>query len=119
MSNELEVYKGNSKYLGVFPLDSAGENPYLLGDNDKVIFSVKGLLKTYIKKVFTKQDQDAETGEIIIRISPEETSVMPPGPYTYDCLYVFSNEPDDAYTFIGPAKLTVIDTVSKIGDSDG
>ena len=115
--NTIEVFRGNSKYLGVFPMDSTGENPVILGENDKVVFSVKGLLKTYITKTFTKQDQDAETGEIIVRLSPEETSSMLPGSYLYDCLYVFG-ETNDSYTFIEPAEFVVLDTISKIGDNN-
>lgn len=118
MGTKIEVFRGNSKYIGVFPMDSEGENPVFLGDSDKVIFSVKGLLKTYITKTFTKQEQNAETGEIIIRIAPEETLSMFPGHYLYDCLYVFSDT-DDPYTFIEPSDFEVIDTVSKSGDVYG
>lgn len=110
---DIEVYRGNSKYLEILPLDSK-DNPLMLGAMDKVIFAVKGILKTYLRKEFTQADQDVETGKISVRLSPEETMLFLPGEYVYDCLYVFSDPVIDPFTFIGPAKFIVIDTVSKL-----
>lgn len=110
----IELYRGNSKYIDITPLSGETGEPLIMGDKDKVIFAVKGLLKTYIHKEFTKVDQDEETGNISFRISPEETLSFPPGTYECDCLYIFSDPVIDPFTFI-TAQVVVYDVAAKIG----
>lgn len=94
----ITLTRGNTAELLILPTNEDG-TPYFLEENDKVLFTVKnGIGKEMLQKEISSTAQDAETGEITVVLSPEDTIRMNPQAYTYDVLLVTAS--GDAYTFI-------------------
>lgn len=113
----ITLTRGNTAELLILPTNEDG-TPYILEENDKVLFTVKnGIGKEMLQKEISSTAQDAETGEITVVLSPEDTIRMNPQAYTYDVLLVTAS--GDAYTFIPQSAFEITLAVGSKTDLGG
>jgi hypothetical protein len=93
---------------------------YLLTENDVVYFAImfphQPFEKSCFVKGYTYEEQDKDTGNIIIKITPNDTRILTPGIYYYtvklqrggtlDVIDDF-DEPDEVRTIIDRTKFIV------------
>lgn len=109
--------RGNTAELLIAPVDEE-DYPYILSEGEKVIFTVKNAKGvSIIQKVLKSDDQDQETGEIAVIISPEDTINLAETEYKYDVLLV--TESGDAYTFIESSMFSVVSAIGTYKDVGG
>ena len=98
--NRIEITQGNSATINITPYDSETQEPIVLGEGDRVIFTVKDLAgKTMLQRTLTNLDyEDEQDTSLNCDILPEETINWRLGDYQYDCLLLTSDE--EAITFI-------------------
>lgn len=109
--------RGNTAELLIAPVDEESYH-YMLSDGEKVIFTVKNAKGVVvIQKVLKADNQDQETGEIAVIISPEDTINLAETEYKYDVLLV--TKTGDAYTFIGPSTFSVGSAIGTYKDVNG
>lgn len=114
--NEITLTQGNSAEIDITPLDEDGE-PIELQEGDKVIFKVMWRQRNRIlKKELTAADWDSEEKALKLILTPEDTVLLPPMEYTYDCLYIFAD--GSAKTFIDATTFKVVNAIAKVGDGD-
>ncbi|MBO7449398.1 MAG: hypothetical protein J6U54_03430 [Clostridiales bacterium] len=99
-ANTISIVKGNSAGIDITLIDPETREPYILQEEDKVLFTVKNQNgKTVIQKVLTNADySDPEDSSLDLEISPDDTISLPTGGYRYDCLLLTSD--GKAITFI-------------------
>ena len=109
--------RGNTAELLIEPVDEESY-PYMLSDGEKVIFTVKNAKGVIvIQKVLKADNQNQETGEIGLIISPEDTINLAETEYKYDVLLV--TESGDAYTFIESSTFSVVSAIGTYKDVGG
>lgn len=97
----IELTRGNSAEIDTTPFIQDTETPLELGENDKVVFTVKGKYSDEIcfQKVLTAADYDDEK-KLVLRINPQDTVELKEGNlYVYDLMLV--TEDGSVYTYIG------------------
>ena len=96
----IKLPRGNTLCLSVALTDIDGA-PYILGENDKAIFTAKRNDKRneapFIKKILTAADCNP-SGEIEVKIRPEDTMTMEKGDYVFDFAVCVDGE--DFYTTV-------------------
>lgn len=98
--NVIFITRGNTATIDITPIDSATQNPFILQNGDKVLFTVKDSnRRTVIKKTLTNADYtDPEDTSLNCTLEAEDTANLLTGDYKYDCLLVTSD--GQAVTFI-------------------
>jgi hypothetical protein len=80
--NIIKLNRGDSYTFALSILDK-----YILTDNDAVYFALlyphQRFENAILIKGYTVEDQDSETGEITIKITPNDTRGLVPGIYYY------------------------------------
>lgn len=84
----IKINRGDSfSYKINVTADKAGNSPYLLSSEDAVYFAIlyphQKFEDAVLLRGYTKEDQDGETGEIIVQLSPNDTRCLCPGIYYY------------------------------------
>ena len=122
MSNKIiKINRGDSYEFSVYiqEKDNSTKN-YLLTERDVIYFAIIAPHRRFedaIKfKGYTAEDQNRETGEIIIKIVPNDTRCLQPGVYYYtvklqrggtiDVIDDF-DEPDEVRTIIERTKFII------------
>lgn len=78
--------------------ESGEEVPILLADGDYVMFAAASRVgRTYLKKVLTNADYN-EDGELLMKLSPEDTADMPADEYFFTMAYM-PNKGKECYTY--------------------
>ena len=99
-ANALTLVRGNSAIIDITPIDEDTKEPIRLGNNDKVLFTIKtkmGVSK--LQKTLTSADyESAEDNSLNCIIYPEDTVDWGTGEYLYDCLLM--TQDGTAATFI-------------------
>lgn len=113
--NKISLTQGNSAKINITPYDAETKEPIILGEGEKVLFTVKTKLGTLkLQKVLTNEDyDDPEDTSLNCDILPEDTINWEVGEYLYDCLLLTSDS--EAITFIS-SKLMVTKAVGKYTD---
>lgn len=97
----IELTRGNSAEIDTTPFVQDTEIPLELGENDKVVFTVKSRYsdKICFQKILTATDYDDEN-KLVLRINPQDTIGLKEGNlYVYDLMLV--TEDGNVYTYIG------------------
>lgn len=106
-TKDITVTRGNSFELCVTPYIGSSSTPYIPENGDRIYFTVKGSTgRIYIQKE-VRGNRCAEDGTVTFSVYPQDTVKMKPFTYQYDVLLVKPDE--NAYTFIGLSKFTVLD----------
>lgn len=103
----IELTRGNSAEIDTTPFIQDTEIPLELGENDKIVFTVKSRStnRIFIQKILTSADYDKDK-KLVLRIDPKDTIDMRSGNfYVYDLMLV--TESGDVYTYIGNFKKIV------------
>lgn len=97
--NNITITAGNSAVIDITPIDEESGSPIILGDGDKVLFTVKSHLgDTVIQKTLTKDNySDPEDTSVNCVLEPDDTIDLYSGEYIYDCILITS---EMAVTFI-------------------
>lgn len=92
-NNRLVITAGNSVIIDITPIDEETGAPIILGENDKVLFTVKSNLGfTKIQKTLTIDNySDPEDTSVNCVLDPDDTIELEPGEYVYDCLLYKDN----------------------------
>lgn len=99
--NGIELVKGNSLTIYITMVDESTGDPYILEEDDYVLFTVKGRKGTVIQKKLTYEDyveDDENNLKLKCDIAPSDTVNLPSRDHKYDCLLVTSD--GQAITFI-------------------
>ena len=99
--------------------ESGDEVPILLADGDYVMFAAASRVgRTYLKKVLTNADYN-EDGELLMKLSPEDTADMPAGEYVFSFAYMPDNGAE-CYTYVTGTfnLLTAVATVKQLDGGD-
>lgn len=101
--NVISLTKGNSVTIDITPVDTSTEQPYILQEGDKVLFTVKDRRgETVIQKVLDDSSySDPEDTSLNCELEPADTADLLTGEYKYDCLLLTSD--GQAVTFIKSA----------------
>lgn len=110
--NNVLILRKNTEWFQVIPYDVDG-NEYFLEETDQVIFTVRksNEASPSLTKILTVNDYSED--QLILKLTAEETN-LPAGVYEFDISIKMENE---QYTFIGPGKFIVEDTVTDWGGS--
>lgn len=113
--NRIELTQGNSATINITPYDAETKEPVILGEGDKVLFTVKTKLGTpKMQKTLTNLDyEDPEDTSLNCDILPEDTIDWDLGDYLYDCLLLTSDS--EAITFIS-STLCISKAIGKYTD---
>lgn len=92
-NDRLVITAGNSVIIDITPIDEETGAPIILGENDKVLFTVKSNLGfTKIQKTLTSENySDPEDTSVNCVLDPDDTIELEPGEYVYDCLLYKDN----------------------------
>lgn len=114
-ANNITLTQGNSAEIGFVPRYTDGD-PVIPAEGDKCIFTMKCRCKEVLRKELDYRNYEQETGEIVMVLEPEDTALLPPDSYLYDCLYEFAD--GSRYTFITKAVFRIDEAISKVGDEN-
>lgn len=119
--NIIKLNRGDSYELRVvIPAKEDATKPVILTNNDVVYFALlyphQSFEDAKIIRGYTAEEQDSETGEILIKIVPNDTRCLAPGIYYYtiklqrggtlDIINDF-DEPDEVRTIIERTKFII------------
>ena len=99
--------------------ESGEEVPISLNDGDVVMFAVAGRTgRVYLKKILTNADVDDE-GNLVLKLSPEDTADMPAGEYVFSLAYMPDNGAE-CYTYVTGifVLMTAVATVKQLDGGD-
>ena len=112
----IKIPRGNTLDLAIKITDASG-NPYVLQENDTAIFTVKtndcAFEKPIIQKFLTADNYN-DTGELVIKITPEDTIDKTKGDYKYDFAVCVNG--CDFYTTILADVFRILPALSCKGD---
>lgn len=112
----LYITRGNSAEILITLTDTDTGLPIVIGEGDKVLFTVKNQNGvTVIKKVLTNTDLAEDGHSLIMNILPSETNITT-GEYKYDVLLVTLE--GQAVTFIS-STMIITDAVGLYTDLGG
>ena len=89
MANRIiKINRGDSYEVAINVLEKASiDKKYLLTANDVVYFAIlyphQHFEDAIVLKGYTLEDQDVQTGEILVKITPNDTRQLEPGVYYY------------------------------------
>lgn len=114
---DITLTRGNTAELSVLPKNE-DSTPYMLVEGDTVLFTVKNHVgKALVQKIVNSTEQDAETGELPVILSPADTINLAPQAYTYDVVLVTAV--GDAYTFIPLSAFVITTAIGTYQDLGG
>jgi hypothetical protein len=115
-TNKITLTQGNSAIIDITPYLNDSQNPIVLQEGDKVLFTVKSVSgREYLKKILTNNDYDNEEDTSLnVVLTPEDTVNLAPYRYLYDLLLIYAN--GEAYTFIGTSEFEITQAVGTIND---
>ena len=116
--NIIKLNRGDSFEFNItIPNKNETAENYYLTDNDIIYFALmyprQHFEEAFLIKGFTSIDQDPNTGEILIRLTPNDTRFLSPGIYYYTVkwqkggtLTIINDldEPDEVHTIIERTK---------------
>ena len=111
MRQTIDIIRGTSKTINIAVATADGE-PYVLGDNDILWFSVKRSCEDdtcVIKKALTSVHYD--NGVYVLHLSPRDTMNLDIGRYYYDCGLQIVGE---YYMVIEASQFNILRNVSSI-----
>ena len=114
-ANNITLTQGNSAEIGFKPKYTDGD-PVRPVEGDRCIFTMKHGCKEVLRKELDYRNYEQESGEIVMVLEPEDTALLPPDSYVYDCLYEFAD--GSRYTFIPKAVFRIDEAITKVGDGD-
>lgn len=111
---DIQLTRGNTAVLDIVPYIDKPENPVMLNEGDKVLFTVQTSLDVQqLQKVLTYSDQ-SEDGSLQLVIEPQDTIGLADGAYTYDVVIIFAD--GGAYTFIPKSEFQVLKAIGTYQD---
>lgn len=113
---DIRLTRGNSAALDIIPHNGTPDDPIMLKEGDRVLFTIKSSLgSTILQKALTAADQ-SEDGSVKLVLAPEDTVCIAPKVYTYDVVLVFEN--GEAYTFIPRSAFEIVEAVGTYKDME-
>ena len=116
----IKINRGDSHKITLPITERYTDKKYLLTSKDAVYFALmypnQRFEDALIIKGYTLEDQDVETGNIIINITPNDTRTLAPGVYYYTVKFQSGgtlevindlDEPDEVYTIIERTKFII------------
>lgn len=115
-THDIVLTQGNSCEIDTTPFFEDTEMPIVLGEGDKILFTVKSSNgKIYLKKILTNADYtNTEDTSINIILKPEDTVNLQPHKYVYDLLLVYAD--GRAYTYVDESIFEIKKAVGTIKD---
>ena len=116
--NVIKITKGNSANIDIMLVQSETQEPVILEENDRILFTVKNMHDaTVIQKTITSNDLvDGKEGTYSCEILPDDTIDLATGEYEYDCLLILAD--GQAITFVSSA-FVIIKAVGLYTDIGG
>lgn len=113
--NKIRLTKGNTVTIDITPIDEETQDPIILVDNDKVLFTIKTSGgRTMLQKTLTKDDySDEHDTSVNCVIDASDTIDWETGIYYYDCLLYLTN--GDIVTFIS-STIQILPALGKYTD---
>lgn len=103
-----------------YTVGESGEEVHIsLDDGDVVMFAVANRTgRVYLKKILTNADVDDE-GNLVLKLSPEDTADMPAGEYVFSLAYMPDNGAE-CYTYVTGifVLMTAVATVKQLDGGD-
>ena len=90
--------RGDSTEVAITPFMEGSDEPYILGEGERIVFTVETLDRRQAVIVKTATEQD-ETGAVSFSLSPEDTD-LPRGSYCWTAKLI-GTEGELIDTFIG------------------
>lgn len=106
----IKVKRNNTEWFQVIPYDMEG-NEYILTKSDQVIFTVRKCAEDPPSLVKRLTEDNYSEDQLILKLTAKETN-LPAGVYEFDLSIKME---DEHYTFVGPGKFIVEDTVTDWG----
>jgi hypothetical protein len=117
----LKINRGDSfEFTITMPTTKNSTEPYMLKSSDAVYFALmwpnQRIDEAIIAKGYTLEDQDVETGNISVKLTPYDTRYLTPGIYYYTVKLQIggsladmgaTEEPDEVKTLVERTKFIV------------
>ena len=118
----IKINRGDSFEFPMIITKKNSTEPYFLTINDALYFAILNPHQRFedaiILQGYTKEEQNLETGEIIIKLTPQDTRCLTPGVYYY-CVKLqiggslndlgVREEPDEVRTIVERTKFIIHD----------
>lgn len=116
----IDLTRNDSCEIRTYPYtvgESGEEFPISLDVDDYVMFAVAGRTgRVYLKKILTNADVDDE-GNLVLKLSPEDTADMPAGEYVFSLAYMPDNGAE-CYTYV-TGTFNLLAAVATVKQLDG